>query len=254
MKKAACFVSCFLFLILFSITAKASVLDVIYSEEGADVSEVLAYELSGGGFNYAGDVADSDTTAMVLQYLAAQSLDEEGLAAYYRGWEVLMTFQTEDGDYLNYYGQETSETTAQVILAMVAGMEAGIYEDTGDLAKAVSALKTYYATADGYAHVRGGAWNQMATNQATQAMEASEAYIHTTGDRQDSAENGQDSAENGQESTEDATDSASTFQVVGQDSEGFGNFLIILGIALILAGIGIILVSRAKNHKNSIEK
>ncbi len=156
--------------------AKGNVLKVIYSDESTTVEEVFTYQCEDGGFTYGGETGDSDTTAMVLQYLAGEELTEEQLSAYEHAWDCLMTFYTEEGDFLNFYDQHNSETNSQVVLAMVAGLKAGYYSDEELLHKTAKHLYDTYSVEGGFCHLVDAGWNQMATNQGNQAMDAYSEY------------------------------------------------------------------------------
>ena len=161
-----------------------SVFDLITTEDSS-AEEILAYQCEDGGFTYAGSKGDPDTTAMTLRYLSRLNLSEEQLEAYQKAWDFVLSYRTDEGDYNGFYDKPTSETTSQTILAMVEGLKAGYFDDEELLNEAVEALKTYYTAEDGYAHTRGGTWNQIATEQAEEALCA---YAEYTGVPEDTGE------------------------------------------------------------------
>lgn len=125
---------------------------------------------------------ETDVTAIVLQALAKYKDQEEIKPVIDRGLKVLSKLQHDNGGYGAFNAPETSESTAQVILALTA---LGI-----DPAKDVRFIKgenwllgelmTYSVDGGGFMHVKpdgsdnGGAFpgkiNGMASNQASQAI------------------------------------------------------------------------------------
>lgn len=160
------------------------------------VEYILSREVSGGGWTLSGEVADADMTAMAILALDNHR-DMAGVpAAIGRGMAVLEDIQIKEGGDAGGYaswGTTNSESTAQVIIALTAcGVD--VATDSrfikGD-ATTLSALGGFYIKdtdlaggkgimGDGFMHVKPGAatggggaagvWNDMATDQAMEAL------------------------------------------------------------------------------------
>lgn len=131
---------------------------------------ILAQELPCGGFALLQGQADIDVTAMALCALARYREEESVSRVIERGLQVLSCAQTETGGYVTY-GEETSETTAQVIIALSTlgiSLEDPRFNKNGkDL---MEHLLSYRTEDGGFAHTKGGKRNQMATEQALCAL------------------------------------------------------------------------------------
>ena len=88
------------------------------SREGL-VDHLLSVQCADGGWSLAGSDSDLDVTAMVLQALAPYTKDGRVSGAVERALTYLSNAQAEDGGFVGY-GASTSETCAQVIVALTA--------------------------------------------------------------------------------------------------------------------------------------
>ncbi|AFA49791.1 Ig-like domain-containing protein [Acetobacterium woodii] len=139
-----------------------------------------------GGFSLYADSADAepdtDVTAMTLQALAKYQDREDVKVVIDRAVQVLAGLQNDNGSYGTFGAPETSESTAQVILALTA---LGIDPETdARFIKndhwVISDLMTYYVDGGGFMHIKTGGTgngggepgtlNGMASYQAMQAM------------------------------------------------------------------------------------
>ena len=138
------------------------------------VDEVLSLALSDGGWAISGKVSDADTTAMVLQALAAYE-DEAVMAARDRAINLLSAIQTENGGYKSY-GAENCESACQVLIALTAlGIDPKTDERFIKNGRTVlDAIASYRLENGGYSHLSGGKENTMAARQALLAYAAYE--------------------------------------------------------------------------------
>ena len=146
------------------------------------VENILAQELSTGGWDLYGKSADPDVTAMAIQSLAPYySTNSDVKEAVDRGIDRLSAIQKSNGSFATY-GSESSESCAQVIVALTA---MGIDPNTDSRfvkngKSVVDALLTYATTDGSFAHVikQDGKKepNQMATEQAYYALTAYERF------------------------------------------------------------------------------
>ena len=115
------------------------------------IAHILEKELSGGGWCMMGDVPEADVTAMALQALAKYRDRETVQEAVERGLKVL-----EEAEYT------TSEAVSQ---AIVAYSELGMEAD-----KEIELLLTFQTETGDFRHVRDGAGDPLATEQAFYAL------------------------------------------------------------------------------------
>lgn len=140
------------------------------------VGYLVDAQTSDGGWALTGDTADIDLTAMTLQALAKYQDRPDVAEAVRRGLDLLSQRQNEDGGY-TAYGAQSSETIAQVIVALT---ELGISPEDDAFVKngvSLSLRLLDYRTEEGsFRHTleEGSGANQMATEQAFYAMVAME--------------------------------------------------------------------------------
>ncbi len=138
----------------------------------AIVAEILARRGEAGGWSVFGTAAsaDPDMTAMALTALAPYRDDDPAVsAAVEGGLAVLRELQLVGGGFVSL-GAETSESAAQVVLALAA-----LGEDPSSFAsgeRSVLDALLSYETVGGFAHTVGGEANRLATLQASLALEA----------------------------------------------------------------------------------
>lgn len=83
------------------------------------IDYILSVQCADGGWSLAGSASDLDVTAMTLQALAPYTKDERVSSAAQNALTYLSKAQAEDGGFVGY-GVSTSETCAQVIVALTA--------------------------------------------------------------------------------------------------------------------------------------
>ena len=138
------------------------------------VEYILSRELESGGWNFSETEleADCDITAMALSALSNHCESDAVKKAVDRGVTKLSKMQNADGGF-STYGEETAESTAQVICALAA---LGIDQKDSRFVKngktPMDSLMTYYIEGKGFSHTKGGETNQMATEQALLAISA----------------------------------------------------------------------------------
>lgn len=88
------------------------------SREGL-VDYILSAQCADGGWGLSGAVSDLDVTAMTLQALAPYTKEERVSAAVQKALSYLSDAQAEDAGFVGY-GVSSSETCAQVIVALTA--------------------------------------------------------------------------------------------------------------------------------------
>ena len=88
------------------------------SREGL-IDHLLSAQCADGGWSLAGSNSDLDVTAMTLQALAPYAKDDRVSGAVEYALTYLSNAQAEDGGFVGY-GASTSETCAQVIVALTA--------------------------------------------------------------------------------------------------------------------------------------
>lgn len=139
---------------------------------GQLVASLLDNQLDDGGFaltNDKADAADADVTAIVLSALAPY---EQAAQAVQRGLDCLAGMQMESGDFASY-GQESCESTAQVIVALcrlgIDAQDARFVKEGGTL---TDALLRYQLEDGSFSHTPGGQSDPIATAQALMALTA----------------------------------------------------------------------------------
>ena len=139
------------------------------------VDELLAHELDGGGWTYAGTKKDVDMTGMVIQALAPYyNTDARVHAAVDRGLEWLSTKQKSDGSFVEYNGESCSESTAQVIVALTA-LGINPENDTRFIKNGktmIDGLLEFYLGNGQFEHLKDNGANGMATYQSYYALAA----------------------------------------------------------------------------------
>ena len=137
------------------------------------IDEILAAQLSDGGWTLNGDKADPDMTGMALQALAPYcEKNDKVSAAAQKGVDCLSKMQNEDGTFSN--GTKiTCEASAQVIVALTA-MGIDPAKDQRFVKKDGSALDGLmkFAAENGFSHLLDMDQDPMATEQGYYALTA----------------------------------------------------------------------------------
>lgn len=138
------------------------------------VDAIISKALPNGGWAMNGTVVDIDLTAMALQALAPYNNDGKVQAAIERGLEQLSLLQNAQGGY-TVYGTTSSETTAQVIVALTSlGIDLHDERFVKQGNSTIDHLMTFYQPQEGFCHIIGEDCNAMATEQALYALVAAE--------------------------------------------------------------------------------
>ncbi|MGQ7886126.1 S-layer homology domain-containing protein [Paenibacillus sp. WC2504] len=131
------------------------------------IDEILARQLTDGGFALSGTTADPDVTGMALQALAKYQSKEKVKAATDKAVEALSNMQNNSGGYATWE-TENLESAAQVLMALC---ELGIRPDDRRFTKnghnLIDNLLSYYREGRGFLHTTDGSGeNLMSTEQA----------------------------------------------------------------------------------------
>lgn len=138
------------------------------------LAAILDTQLPDGGWTVAGENADADTTAMVLQALAPYyDLDAAVRAAVDEAVALLSAQQCADGGFVTA-NLATSESISQVIVALTA---LGIDPDADSRFvknghSALDALLAYAVEGGGFRHIADGGVDGMASEQGYYALTA----------------------------------------------------------------------------------
>lgn len=138
------------------------------------IDKILQSQKNDGGFALSGgadEASDPDVTFMALTALSKYRYRSDVKAAIEKSLNWLSAIQTSDG--FSSYGAIDSESAAQ---AVVAFCELGISIDDERFVKdgktVLDNLLTFYDGNGGFSHIKGGAANQMATEQCLYALAA----------------------------------------------------------------------------------
>ena len=141
---------------------------------------ILGKQLEDGGWTLSGTVSDPDITGMTLQALYNYRDQEAVAAACAEAITCLSEMQLDNGG-MPYGGSETSESAAQVIVALTTW---GINPDTDSRfvkngKSVVDALIAHYVEAEAmFEHQAGAGSNAMATDQACYALVAYNRFMN----------------------------------------------------------------------------
>lgn len=140
---------------------------------------ILGKQLEDGGWTLSGTVSDPDITGMTLQALYNYRDQQAVATACAKAITCLSEMQLDNGG-MPYGGNETSESAAQVIVALTTW---GINPDTDSRfvkngKSAVDALLAHYVEAEAmFEHQAGAGSNAMATDQACYALVAYNRFM-----------------------------------------------------------------------------
>lgn len=141
------------------------------------VDYIVSNELAAGGFALAGTKADPDLTAMALQALAPYKVDANVAQVIERGVAQLASIQLTNAGYTSA-GNENVQSAAQVLIAL-STLKIDAATDPRFIKNGKTILDNIqsFAIGDGgYKHPKNGAYNAMATQQATQALVAYDRF------------------------------------------------------------------------------
>lgn len=136
------------------------------------IDNILASQLSDGGWSYTGDASDADLTAICLCALHPYRGNEDVSAAADKAFSYLSSSQNEDGSFSSF-GEQSSESASQVITALSVW---GFNADTDSRfikngTSVLSSLLSFYLDKDNaFPHKKGGDKDLRATEQAVCAI------------------------------------------------------------------------------------
>lgn len=139
------------------------------------IDAILGAQLPDGGWDMMGKAADTDITAMAIQALATYYDTNDAVkAAVDKALDALSAMQNDDGTFSTAFSGKTSESTAQVIVALTA---LGINPATDSRfikngVNAVDGLCSFYVDGGGFRHIASGDLDGMATEQSYYALAA----------------------------------------------------------------------------------
>lgn len=139
------------------------------------IDAILGAQLPDGGWDMMGKAADTDITAMAIQALAPYYDTNDAVkAAVDKALDALSAMQNDDGTFSTAFSGKTSESAAQVIVALTA---LGINPATDSRfikngVNAVDGLCSFYVDGGGFRHIASGDLDGMATEQSYYALAA----------------------------------------------------------------------------------
>ena len=147
------------------------------------ISEILSKQTTNDGWATAGDVADTDMTAMAIQALAPYYSRANVKTAVNNALNRLSKAQNnETGAYYNAYNELSAESTAQVIVALTSlginPTEDGRFITNSGLTL-LDGLMNFYNGSGAFKHTVNGQANAMATEQSYYALVS--YYRHLNG-------------------------------------------------------------------------
>ncbi|MCP1356812.1 S-layer homology domain-containing protein [Aneurinibacillus migulanus] len=146
------------------------------------LTEILSKQNEDGGFSLSPGMSDPDITGMTLTALAPYTDKTEVKTASERAVNWLSKSQKPHGGYASAWGEDSSESVAQAIIALTAhGIDPTEARFTKEENNLVSNLMTFRQEDGGFAHVLGGSTNNMATEQALQALVAYDLFMNGKG-------------------------------------------------------------------------
>lgn len=141
------------------------------------IASILSMELPVGGWAIRGDVPEVDTTAMVLQALAAHRDHSDVAAAIERALTVLSESQLPDGSYVSY-GVPNPESGAQTLTALCA-LDIHPLEDARFIKNGntlLDGILLFQRPDGGFSHELGGERNPTSTMQVLYNLVALQRY------------------------------------------------------------------------------
>ena len=148
--------------------------DYATSNEQALIDSLLSCQNADGGWAITTGASDLDATAMVIQALAPDYKNARVKDAVDKALAFLAGKMTGDGTVSNGSNPPSAETIAQILVALteLGRNPAADTQFTKNGKTLLDGLTTFYLKDRGFAHVQGGEFNQMATEQAFYALVA----------------------------------------------------------------------------------
>lgn len=211
------------------------------------VEELLRVQTSDGGWAVTGSKADTDMTGMALQALAPYyETNEQVRAAVDKAIDKLSQMQQADGSFCADYGDGNPVATSESIAQVITGLTALGIDPAADPrfvksgGSALDALLRYYVDGGGFRHLLEGERDGMATEQGYYALTA--YFRFRSGEKRlydmtDVLDKGGDPV--------DAPSQVSVkkdTKLTQSEKEKSVSPLLIVGIALIVLGMGAVVV------------
>ncbi len=143
------------------------------------VKMILDKELESGGFALMGSSADTDVTAIAVQALSPYKSKDGVKGAVDKSLSLLSSRQSSDGSYKSFSGKTCAESTAQVILALVAeginpASDGRFIKDGNSV---VDGLLQFKLENGAFSHFKGEEANNIATYQSLCALVGCSRYM-----------------------------------------------------------------------------
>jgi hypothetical protein len=135
------------------------------------INYILESQLENGGWTFFGSTADPDMTGMAIQALAPYySKNADVKNAVDKALDVLSASQQDNGGFASW-GTVNVESCAQVLTALASlGIDADTDERFIKNGNTLVDAIMEFSVENGFAHIKDGAYNQMATEQAYYAL------------------------------------------------------------------------------------
>ena len=158
------------------------------------ISEILSKQTTNDGWATAGDVADTDMTAMAIQALAPYYSRANVKTAVNNALNRLSKTQNnETGAYYNAYNELSAESTAQVIVALTSLGINPTKDDrfiTNSGLTLLDGLMNFYNGSGEFKHTVNGQGNPMATEQSYYALVSYYRLLNEKSSLYDMSDNG----------------------------------------------------------------
>lgn len=144
------------------------------------IDSLLKCQLTNGGWSISGSSANLDATAMVIQALAPYyKTKEEVRTAVDKALTFLADKMNDAGQMSDGANNPSVETVAQVVVALTElGIDPAESEQFTKNGKTLLDGLASFFVETGFAHVAGGGYNQMSTEQAFYAMVAYRRFLN----------------------------------------------------------------------------
>lgn len=135
------------------------------------INYILESQLENGGWTFFGSTADPDMTGMAIQALAPYySKNADVKNAVDKALDVLSASQQDNGGFASW-GTVNVESCAQVLTALASlGIDADTDERFIKNGNTLVDAIMEFSVENGFTHIKDGAYNQMATEQAYYAL------------------------------------------------------------------------------------
>ena len=135
------------------------------------INYILEKQVPNGGWAFFGSATDPDMTGMAIQALAKYyNINDEVKTAVDKALSALSKMQNDNGGFTSW-GSENSESCAQIVTALASlNRDSDLESDFIKNGNTLTDNLISFSTENGFSHEVGGAYNQMATEQALYAL------------------------------------------------------------------------------------